>query len=101
MDEADGVVGHFPASAVDSAATGNSYVMLSHGKEEGSPAAIRVFDVVKRIERAKDDGTTVEVEGHSAFEIEAPRHIQSCGEEQRLESPSAVVALRGAVDCCL
>ena len=101
MDEADSVVGHFPTTAVDGALPGDGDVVLFDGKEEGSPAAIGVFDVVEGVERAEDDGTAVEVEGHSAFEIEAPRHILSCGEKQRLESPSAAVALRGAVDCCL
>ena len=59
--EVDGVVGHLPAAAVDGAFAGDGDVVLLDGKEEGCPAAVRVFDVVEGVERAEKGGTAVEM----------------------------------------
>ena len=99
--EVDGVVGHFPATAVDGALSGDGDVVLLDGEEEGCPAAVGVFDVVERVERAKEDGTAVEMQGDPAFEIEGSRHIFPCGDGEGLYGTFTAIACRSAVDSSL
>ena len=96
--EADGIIGHFPTTAVDGALPGDGDVVLFDGEEEGCPAAIGVFDVVEGVERAKDDGTAVEVEVDPAFEIKGSRHIFPCGDGEGLDGAFTAIAGRSAVD---
>ena len=48
--EVDGVVGHFPATTVDGALSGDGDVVLFDGEEEGRPTAVGVFDIVEGVE---------------------------------------------------
>ena len=90
--EADGIIGHFPTTAVDGTLSGDGDVVLLDGEEEGCPAAVGVFDVVEWVERAEEDGPAVEMEVDPAFEIEGSRHIFPGGDGEGLDGAFTAIA---------
>lgn len=104
VDKVYHVVGHLPPAPVDSALAGDGNVVLTNGEDKGSPADSGVLDVVEGIGGAKQDGAAVEIERHTALEVQGATDEGALGYYNAYlliaQGEDVVSTVDGSLDAC-
>ena len=75
VDQADQVVGRSESPSVYGPFTGNSDVLLIHGKNHGGPLDFGVNHIIQRIGGSQYGRTGFQMKGHVRFQVNASRHV--------------------------